>query len=137
MFHFYRQYLRVYDVTDPTNLLRLFELNEDVQALLRDNKLSVGHAKVLLGVGGPRQSSLAAAVVSRQYSVRQTEELVRSTLAPKGKSTAKPKRSPVENELSTKLGLAVQLRHGADGAGVLSIRFRQKSELDKLVRLLR
>lgn len=120
-----------------TNLLRLFELNEDVQNLLRENKLSPGHAKALLGMAGPRQTSLAAAVVSRQYSVRQTEELVRAALAHKGKPGTKPRRSPVESELSDKLGMVVRVRTGGDGGGQLSVRYKQKSELDKLLRLLR
>jgi len=121
-----------------TNLLRLFELNEDVQGLLRGGKLSLGHAKVLLGVTGPRQSSLASLVIARQYSVRQTEELVRAALA--GRSSAKgrkPSRSPLESDLSLKIGLPVRVQQGNDGAGRLVIRFKQKSELDKLVRLLR
>jgi ParB family chromosome partitioning protein len=121
-----------------TNLLRLFELNEDVQALLRTGKLSLGHAKVLLGVTGPRQSSLANLVIARSYSVRQTEELVRSALA--GRSAAKgrkPNRSPLESDLSQKIGLPVRVQQASDGGGRLTIKFRQKSELDKLVRLLR
>lgn len=120
-----------------TNLLRLFELNEDVQHLLRDGKLTLGHAKVLLGVGGPRQSTMAGVAVSRQFSVRQTEEMVRATLAPKGKAASKAKRPPVESELTNKLGMNVRVNLGTEGAGVISIRFKQKSELDKLVRLLR
>ena len=120
-----------------TNLLRLFELNEDVQGLLRTGKLSLGHAKVLLGVTGPRQSSLANLVLARQYSVRQTEELVRAALAGRTSKARKPSRSPLENDLSQKLGLAVRVQQGNDGAGRLTIKFKQKSELDKLVRLLR
>ena len=120
-----------------TNLLRLFELNDDVQALLRTGKLSLGHAKVLLGVGGPRQSSLANLVVARQYSVRQTEELVRQALAGRSSKARKPNRSPLESDLSQKIGLPVRVQQGSDGAGRLVIRFKQKAELDKLVRLLR
>jgi len=120
-----------------TNLLRLFELNEDVQALLRGGKLSLGHAKVLLGVTGPRQSSMAQLVIARQYSVRQTEELVRAALAGRSSKTRKPSRSPLESDLSQKIGLPVRVQQGNDGAGRLTIRFKQKSELDKLVRLLR
>ena len=119
-----------------TNLLRLFELNEDVQALVRTGKLSLGHAKVLLGVTGPRQSSLANLVVARSYSVRQTEELVRAALAGRSKAR-KPSRSPLETDLTQRIGLPVRLQQGNDGAGRLTIKFRQKSELDKLLRLLR
>jgi len=120
-----------------TNLLRLFELNEDVQALLRAGKLSLGHAKVLLGVTGPRQSSLANLVTARQYSVRQTEELVRAALAVRSAKSRKSNRSPLESDLSQRIGLPVRVQQGSDGAGRLTIRFKQKSELDKLVRLLR
>jgi ParB family chromosome partitioning protein len=120
-----------------TNLLRLFELNDDVQNMLRMGKLSLGHAKVLLGVTGPRQTSLANLVIARQYSVRQTEELVRAALAGRTSKARKSSRSPIENDLSQKLGLAVRLQQGNDGAGRLTIKFKQKSELDKLVRLLR
>jgi ParB family chromosome partitioning protein len=120
-----------------TNLLRLFELNEDVRELLRDNKLSLGHAKALLGVAGPRQSSLAATVVARHYSVRQAEELVRAALAARPAKAQKTARSPAEAELSAKIGLPVRIQQNTHGAGRLSIRFRQKSELDKLVKLLR
>jgi ParB family chromosome partitioning protein len=120
-----------------TNLLRLFELNEDVQGLVRTGKLSLGHAKVLLGLTGPRQSSLANLVVARQYSVRQTEELVRTALAGRTAKARKHSRSPLETDLSQKLGLPVRVQQSHDGAGRLTIRFKQKAELDKLLRLLR
>ena len=121
-----------------TDLLRLFELNDDVQTLLRgDPLLTLGHAKVLLGVTGPRQSSLANLVVARQYSVRQTEELVRAALAGRSSKARKPSRSPLEADLSQRIGLPVRLQQGNDGAGRLTIKFKQKSELDKLLRLLR
>jgi ParB family chromosome partitioning protein len=121
-----------------TNLLRLFELNDDVQVLLRTGKLSLGHAKVLLGVAGPRQTSLANLVLARSYSVRQTEELVRQALAGRGTGKkGKANRSPLENDLSQKLGLAVRLQPMGEGGGRLTIRYRQKSELDKLLRILR
>src|SRR3569623_103728 len=61
-----------------SNLLRLMELNSDVQELVRSNQISLGHAKVLLGVEGARQSSLAKLVVSGQLSVRATEALVQA-----------------------------------------------------------
>ncbi|MBI3171470.1 MAG: chromosome partitioning protein ParB, partial [Hydrocarboniphaga effusa] len=120
-----------------TNLLRLFELNEDVRELLRGNKLSLGHAKALPGVAGPRQSSLAGLVVSRQYSVRQAEELVRAALASRPGRPHKAARSAAETELTARIGMPVRIQQNPHGAGRLSIRFRQKSELDKLLKLLR
>lgn len=121
-----------------TNLLRLFELNDDVQALLRTGRLSLGHAKVLLGVAGPRQTSLANLVLARSYSVRQTEELVRHALAGRGSAKkGKSNRSPIENDLTQKLGLPVRLQPMGEGGGRLTIRYRQKAELEKLLRILR
>ena len=120
-----------------TNLLRLFELNEDVRELLRDNKLSLGHAKALLGVTGPRQSTLAGTVVSRHYSVRQTEDLVRAAMATRPGKTHKGTRPPAEAELTAKIGLPVRIDQGPQGAGRMTIKFKQKSELDKLLRQLR
>ena len=87
--------------------------------------------------GYDRQSSLANLVLARGYSVRQTEELVRAALAGRSAKARKPSRSPLENDLSQKIGLPVRVQQGSDGAGRLTIRFKQKSELDKLVRLLR
>ena len=119
-----------------TNLLRLFELNEEVQNLLRANKLSLGHAKALLGVAGPRQLTLANLVIARHYSVRQTEDLVRAASASRP-ARAKPSRSPAESELTQKIGLPVRIQQGQHGAGRMTIRFKHKSELDKLIRLFR
>src|SRR3546814_9170944 len=51
--------------THVTNLLRLIELNDDVQQLVRNGHLSFGHAKVLLGAEGARQSLLAKLAVER------------------------------------------------------------------------
>lgn len=120
-----------------TNLLRLFELNEDVRELLRDNKLSLGHAKALLGVEGPRQSSLADVVVARHYSVRQAEELVRAALARRPGQPRKAARPPAEAEIAARIGLPVRIDQGPQGAGRLTIKFKQKSELEKLIKLLR
>lgn len=119
-----------------SNLLRLMELEPEVQALLRAGNLSFGHAKVLLGVAGARQSQLAKQVVERQLSVRQTEALVHEEPRPAGrKAPATP--APLEAELSRKWGSGVRLQQSAAGRGKLTIAFKSAAELDRLLAVLR
>ena len=63
------------------NLLRLLTLEPDVRHLIETSQLDTGHAKVLLALEGPKQLKIARQVVSGKLSVRQTESLVKSTLA--------------------------------------------------------
>lgn len=120
-----------------SNLLRLMELNADVQSLLRNGHLSLGHAKVLLGVHGARQSSLAKLVVEKQLSVRQTEALVHA----EGKTTpprpGKPRAPALEKEISARIGLPVRLHQAESGHGKLSVSFRSADELERLLARLR
>lgn len=119
-----------------SNLLRLMELEPEVQALLRAGNLSFGHAKVLLGVEGARQSQLAKQVIERQLSVRQTEALVHEEPRPAGrKGPAAP--APLEAELSRKWGSGVRLQQSAQGRGKLTIAFKSAAELDRLLAVLR
>jgi ParB family chromosome partitioning protein len=122
-----------------SNLLRLMELNADVQQLVRAGTLSFGHAKVLLGVQGARQSSLATLVAEKHLSVRQTEALVHA--APE---QPKPRPAPpppaigeIERELSGRIGLPVKVQQNDRGRGKLTVAFKSEGELQKLLGLLR
>ena len=121
-----------------TNLLRLMELNADVQQQVRERQLSLGHAKVLLGVSGPRQSELAQQVVEQQLSVRQTEALMQAPTSAPAPAERQPPVSPPVPEMQTLLakrfGLPVKLQQDARGRGRITISFRNASELDSLVR---
>lgn len=121
-----------------TNLLRLTELEPEVQQLLRDGQLSLGHAKVLLGVAGARQTSLGKMVAAQQLSVRQTEALVQAR-----PSATKPAATPVaglgeiEKDLAGRIGLPVKVQQNDKGRGRLTVSFKSNSELQKLLALLR
>lgn len=119
-----------------SNLLRLTELHADVQALLRGSQLSLGHAKVLLGVSGARQVSLAKLVIERHLSVRQTEALVQAQDAPKTKSAPRQGHK-LEAELHQRIGLPVQLQQNEQGRGKLVVSFKSQAELDKLLKAIR
>lgn len=119
-----------------TNLLRLMDLDADVQALVRDGRLSLGHAKVLLGAPGARQPALARLVVERQLSVRQTEVLLHAEGGTPKAKPGKPRVPAVEKQISAKIGLPVRLHQGDSGRGKLTVSFRSHEELERLLALL-
>ncbi|MEQ1438054.1 ParB/RepB/Spo0J family partition protein [Fontimonas sp. SYSU GA230001] len=116
-----------------SNLLRLIELNADVQKLVREGRLSLGHAKVLLGIHGPRQSALAKLVAEQQMSVRQTEALVHAEGRPAAPRANKPRAPALEKEISARIGLPVRLHQAESGRGKLTVSFRSAEELQKLL----
>ncbi len=128
------------------NALRLLKLPSEVQAFLRDGRLSVGHAKVILGLPSQAEQRLAAErVVKQGLNVRQTEELVahlanRAAPGAGGKAAAAaPLRdthvASLENKLRERLGTKVQLRY-RDGKGALDIRFFSDDELERILQIL-
>lgn len=126
------------------NLLRLLTLPEPVLDLVRDGRLTAGHARAL--VTAPTPEVLARQVVEKDLSVRQTEQLVRAAAASSpGRAKA---ASPVvatkdadtralEEDLTAALRLKVTIEHrpGAQ-SGELRIRYGSLDELDGLCQLL-
>ena len=124
------------------NLLRLLTLEPDVRHLIETSQLDTGHAKVLLALEGPKQLKVARQVVSGKLSVRQTESLVKSTLAgPNSGDEASTRTDPnitkLERDLSGKLGAAVSINHAKAGRGKLVINYSSLDELDGILRRIR
>lgn len=122
-----------------TNLLRLINLRADVQKLLENGDIDMGHAKALLGLPPDQQSSVAGTVVSKGLSVRQTEALVRRLLETKetpGKArftSVDPDIKNLENRLSEQVGVPVMVQHGANGKGKLVLKYNNLDELDGIL----
>jgi ParB family chromosome partitioning protein len=131
------------------NALRLLKLPTDVQAHVRDGRLSVGHAKVILGLPGPDEQRLAVErVLKDSLNVRQTEELV-TRLQARTQDARAPGRNgghavPVvadvhvatlEGKLRERFGTKVQLRYRA-GKGALDIRFYSDDELERILQIM-
>lgn len=121
------------------NLLRLLNLPDDVQALLREGKLSAGHARAL--VTSENAGMLARKVVNEGLSVRQTEALMKRpdspTAKPKGRSKGKDSDTEaLENDLSAALGMKVTIDYDGDGKGQISVAYRNMDQLDKLCSIL-
>ena len=120
-----------------TNLLRLLNLPQSVQALLYEGKIDMGHARALLALEGRRQEDLAIRVAERGLSVRETEKLVQDILNPKPKKSNKVRTSRdilrFEEELSEKFGTQVEIKPGKRGAGKLVISYASHEHLDDLL----
>ncbi len=121
-----------------SNLLRLFELSEDVKVLLERRELEMGHARALLGLDAESQGGAAREVVARGLSVRETEQLVRRLRD--GKDSKKepeaaedPDIRRLQDELSDRLGAAVLLQHSAKGKGKLVVRYNNLDELEGIL----
>jgi ParB family chromosome partitioning protein len=120
-----------------SNLLRLLNLPQSVQALLYDGNIDMGHARALLALEGRRQEELAKRVAERGLSVRETEKMVQDILNPKQKKPGKLKTSRdilrFEEELSEKFGTKVEIKPGKKGAGKLVISYASHEHLDDLL----
>lgn len=126
------------------NMMRLLELPSLVRELVIEGKLSMGHARALLGADD--SARLAAVVVKQGLSVRQTEALVRRARVEEGKAP-KPRINEgsnndadiraVEQHLGDLLGLKVKIAHkGQGGAGAVTFEYRSLDQLDMLCQRL-
>lgn len=128
------------------NALRLLKLTPALQGYLRAGRLSVGHAKVILGLASDQQQLLAAErVLKEQLNVRQTEGLVGRLQAREAGTAGKagPPAPPaqdthvanLENQLRERLGTKVHLRY-AQGKGALEIAFFSDAELERILQII-
>ena len=127
-----------------TNALRLLKLPAQVQEHIRAGRLSVGHAKVILGLNNATDQMLAAdRIVVHSWSVRQTEEFIsqmqkQTATSAKSSSPLPPHRDlhvvDLENKLTEHFGTKVSLRYRA-GRGAIEIRFFSDDELDRVLQL--
>ncbi|HSF96067.1 MAG TPA: ParB/RepB/Spo0J family partition protein [Thermohalobaculum sp.] len=123
------------------NTLRLLNLPQQIQEMLRAGKLSAGHGRALLGAADP--VALAEQAVLRGLTVRQVEDLARR--APPVRRKARGHGGPrqkdadtrvLEGDLSAAIGMAVSIEHGTAGSGEMRIRYRDLDELDRLCQRL-
>jgi ParB family chromosome partitioning protein len=122
-----------------TNALRLLELAPPVQALLREGKLDMGHARALLALPALTQIDLAREAVARQLSVRQVEKRVAGlTARPAARARSDRDVARLEDELSGQLGTTVSIRTSAKpGTGKLVIHYSSLDQLEALLNRLR
>lgn len=79
--------------TSITNTLRLLQLSSYVQQLLANNKISAGHAKIMLGLEEDQQKLVGDSIIGQKLSVRETEKLVKDLKNPSTKKVQKNKKT--------------------------------------------
>ena len=127
--------------SNVANLLRLLNLVKDVQTMLEEGLLEMGHARALLPLPENMQRKAAEDVLRSRLSVRQTETLVKRLLSG---DTASPKTGAddpdvgrLEMKLSDSLGAKVKLKPRTGGRGLIVIEYGSLEILDGIVTRLR
>jgi ParB family chromosome partitioning protein len=117
------------------NAIRLLRLPETVKAMIREGKLSAGHARTLIGAADPE--ARAHDIIRDALNVRQAEQ---RSKAKSGRGRAPARKDAdtraVEESLSNALGLKVQILHKGEKGGELRVAYRTLEQLDDLVRRL-
>lgn len=126
-----------------TNMLRLLQLPDFLQAALRDEEISTGHARALISVEKESdQKDILKKILKKSLSVRQTEKLVRS-LSRKNEKTESQKPSAkdspflnqIEKRLRNNLSTKVNIRKKGDG-GEIRIEYYSNDDLERLLQIL-
>lgn len=128
------------------NYLRLLRLPAEIQMALKDAKISMGHARALLGVDDPElQLAFYEQVLSDSLSVRQVEQLVRDYLS--GSETPGQKKSPKRRAVSSEYDVLsrrfsdlfktkVSMKVNDNGKGRITIPFESTEQLEEIIAML-
>ena len=120
-----------------SNSLRLLTLPEKLIDMIRHQKISQGHAKILIGL--ENALLLADKIVKKKLSVRQAENLVRLLKSNKNKSNISkdPDILATQNSLSEKIGMRVYLNNKKNNSGTLTFEYKAIDQLDRLINIIK
>ena len=120
-----------------TNCLRLLALPKEVIRFVEEQKLSQGHAKILVGLENAYQ--IAKKIIDKKLSVRQAESLVRIYKSPKKFKliTKDSNIKALEKGLEEKTGLKAKIHHKKNNKGYLSFEYNNTDQLDRLVMIIK
>ena len=123
--------------THVSNCLRLLSLPHEIIKFLEEQKLSQGHAKVLVGLENSVQ--LAKKIIEKKLSVRQAENLVKIYKSPKKFKviTNDSNIKALEKSLQEKTGLQAKIYHKKNSKGILSFEYNNTDQLDRLVMVIK
>lgn len=132
------------DRTFITNHLRLLRLPEDIQQLVESEKLSMGHARAILGIDDQNiQRKLVKNILDKELSVRQTERAVKEIIDGAESSNDKSIRVKedvnlrfAEDKLRRKLSSKVRITILKDGKGKIEIEFYDEKDLNRLYEMI-
>ena len=120
-----------------TNSLRLLTLPEDVIKLIETQKITPGHAKILVGL--PNASFVASKILEKKLSVRQAETFVKIFKNKKIKSSKNKDTNIVALELSisNKIGLNVDIQNNKRNKGKISFEYKDLDQLNKIIDIIK
>ena len=120
-----------------TNMLRLLNLPKDVLDSLVDEKISAGHAKILVNV--ENSSIILKKIIGKKLSVRQTENLVKLYKSPrqKTKKTKDPNIEHLEQSLLDKIGLSVEIKNKKNNKGSITFNYKELDQLNRIIEIIK
>ena len=120
-----------------TNSLRLLSLPNEVVSLIEQEKLSQGHAKILVGLENVHL--LARKIIDKNLSVRQSENLVRLLRDPnKIKSSLKDANlKNLEESVEEKIGIKVLIRNKKNNSGQVTFEYKDLDQLNRLITVIK
>ena len=120
-----------------TNALRLLSLPTEVVKLIETQKLSAGHAKILVGL--ENASFVATKIVEKRLSVRQAENFVKIFKNKKLKrtNTDDVNIKDLENSISNKIGLNVLIQNKKNNKGKISFEYKSLDQLNKIIEIIK
>ena len=127
-----------------TNALRLLKLNEAVQDMLMEGKITNGHAKAILGLDDKdQQLEVAQKVVDEQLSVRDTEKYIKNLQDKKNEvAVAKPVLQnktlyeTLESRMKSRMGTKVQIKRKSEDKGKIEIDYYSNEDLERIMELM-
>ncbi|WP_028979369.1 ParB/RepB/Spo0J family partition protein [Sporocytophaga myxococcoides] len=135
--------------TTVTNYLRLLKLPPDIQAAVRDNRISMGHARALITIERiDDQLSIFKKILEEELSVRKTEDLVRSISQPSSQAKVSESKSEdkktyfnpeivhIQTKLSTHFGTKININCDKQNKGEIKIPFVNADDLNRILDIL-
>lgn len=122
-----------------TNTLRLLSLPETIKEMIKNNQLTAGHARCLIGMENPEE--IAQKIILRGLTVRQTEDLVNKI---KNKALNQinhavkkdPSLKELEKSLTKNMGMKVKIKAEKENEGKVTIEYKNTFELNRILELL-
>ena len=116
-----------------TNCLRLLSLPVELIEFVKDNKISPGHAKILVGL--ENSILIAKKIISKRLSVRQAETLVKAYKAPSKKHISKkdPNIKVLEHNLMEKIGMNIEIKNKKNNKGSITFHYKELDQLNRII----
>lgn len=120
-----------------SNLIRILDLDEEIHQMIIDGKISMGHARALIGV--PNAVDKAKEIFEKKLSVRDVEKLTSKHKQTRKKQIEKdPNIADLEKELSDKIGLKTEIEFNDNGSsGSLKLFYSDLNQLDEIMKRLK